>query len=161
MDDNLDFKRDFGIEYDALDIEWIRHPQTYMKWAEASAMADQLVREKEEALARVDALIDNEVRINNEGKDKRVTADFVKAQIAADQRHIAATMDLNDAIFNAKKCTSAVKALEHKKSALENLVRLWAGQYFSGPREPRDLKEKIEFERHAMDKLSDRFKRNN
>jgi len=38
---------------------------------------------------------------------------------------------------------AAVRALDHKKAALENLVRLYVGGYYASPVEPKEKKTTI------------------
>ena len=131
-----DYKKDLSIEPDALDIEWLEQPRLYMKWAEMSAKADDRAKLSKEALEVTDAKIDNEIRSSGE----KVTENQIKARIASDERHQKALQDYNDALYKSNLYSSAVKAMEHRKAALENMVRLMIGQYFAGPKDPRDLK---------------------
>ena len=128
---------DIKIEADALDLEWVHHPQKYMKWAEKAAEAEDRVKICKEKLEVVDAKIDREVRTTSQEK---VTEGLIKSQTALDERHQEALQKLNDAIYQERLFSAAVKAMEHKKSALENLVKWWAGQYFAGPIEGRDIR---------------------
>lgn len=134
--DKLNYENDVKIECDALDIEWLKQPQLYIKYAELAAKADDDVRRCKKQLNLMDAEINLEIREEREGK---VTESLVNAVVAKDIRHIKALDELNDALYNADICSAAVKAMEQKKSALENEVRLWAGSYFAGPKEPRDI----------------------
>ncbi len=128
---------DIKIEPDALDLEWLHQPVLYMKWAEKAAQAEDKVKICKEKLEVVDAQLDKEIRTTSQEK---ITEGFVKSRIALDQRHQEALQKLNDAIYRSNLFSAAVKAMEHKKTSLENLVRLWAGQYFAGPVEGRDLR---------------------
>lgn len=125
------------IEPDALDIEWIEQPRLYMKWAEISAKAEDRVKLTKEALEVTDAKIDNEIRSSGD----KVTEVQIKAKISLDERHQKALQDYNDALYKSNLYSSAVRAMDHRKVALENMVRLMIGQYFAGPKDPRDLKK--------------------
>lgn len=132
-----DYKKDLMIEPDALDIEWIEQPRLYMKWAEISAKAEDRVKLTKEALEVTDAKIDNEIRSSGD----KVTEVQIKAKISLDERHQKALQDYNDALYKSNLYSSAVRAMDHRKVALENMVRLMIGQYFAGPKDPRDLKK--------------------
>jgi hypothetical protein len=138
------YQKDLKIEVDALDIEWVRHPQKYMAYCEMSAQANDVVRRKKNDLEVIDAKIDKEIRESAEGSSSKLTADAIKNRIIADERHLTALMNYNDALYQAELLTSAVKAMDSKKVALQEAVRLWAGAYFAGPKVPRDLRKEVE-----------------
>lgn len=143
----LNYDKDVMIEPDALDLEWLKQPKLYMKYAELSAEAEREVRRCKDELKLVDASVELDIRENGEGK---VTDKRVAAEVEVHEEHIKAVHDLNEALYHAQICQAAVKAMDHKKTALENEVRLWAGSYFSGPKEPRDLKEEMELDMKEM-----------
>jgi hypothetical protein len=154
----LDYSKDVMITHDALDLDWIYQPVTYMKWAEKAADADKIVREAKEVLEKTDAEVDLEIRASFEGSAKKPTETLIKSQVITDIRHVNATIALNDAIYCANICQSAVRAMDHKKTALENLVRLWAGSYFSGPKEPRNLDEKFRSDKRIAENTREQLK---
>ena len=53
---------------------------------------------------------------------------------------IQARDEENDAEFEYNILDGAVFAFSQRKTALESLVSLWIGQYFSTPREPKAAK---------------------
>jgi hypothetical protein len=74
--------------------------------------------------------------------------------------------DAIDQFLNAKyeydMAMAAVRAIDQKKTALENLVRLHGQQYFAGPSVPRDLTkewEKTESQKQTNKKVSIRRKK--
>lgn len=143
------YQRDVQIESEALDLEWIRHPHKYMFYAEAAAKANDIVRRKKNDLEVIDAKLDKEFRESLEGK---ITEGVVKAKITEDERHLNALMDYNDALYHAELCASAVKAMEHKKVALQNLVSLLSASYFAGPKVPRELKKEVKIQEEGLEK---------
>jgi hypothetical protein len=146
----LNWQKDSQIEIDALDLEWVRHSHKYMLYSEAAARANDIVRKKKNDLEIVDAKLDQLLRIESEGSGKKLTADAIKALIITNDDHIKALVDYNDALYQADLCNSAVKAMDHKKSSLQNLVQLWAGSYFAGPKQPRDLKKEIDIQQEGV-----------
>jgi hypothetical protein len=151
MSELLNYQKDVAIEINALDLEWIRHPSKYMHYAELSAKADDEVRRKKHNLEVTDAIIDKEIRVQSEGTKEKLTADAIKNKIISDSRHIEALMDYNDSLYQADICSSAVKAMDHKKNALQACVQLWAGSYFAGPKVPRDLKDISKIEEDGIE----------
>ena len=152
---DLDFKRDVSIESDALDIEWVRQPQIYMKWAEKAAEDDDEARQAKENMEFVASKLDKKYRASLE----KVTENIILARIKGDQEYQDALAEYNDALYQADICKFVVKSLDHKKTALENLVRMWIGSYFSGPREPRDLKKEIGMKDAVEDQFRDKARK--
>ena len=145
-----DYLRDLKIDPDCLDLIWVRHPYIYMKYSEAAARANDIVRKKKNDLEILYAKLDQEVRVSFEGDGKKITEGLVKAQILSSDEYIKAQMEYNDAQYQAELCASAVKAMDHKKAALQALVQLWAGSYFAGPKNPRNIKKELDIEEQGI-----------
>jgi hypothetical protein len=143
------YQRDVQIEVNSLDLEWVRHPHKFMYYSETAAKANDIVRRMKNDLELIDAKLDKEFRESMEGK---VTEGAVKAKITEDERHLQALMNYNDSLYHAELCAAAVKAMEHKKVALQNLVQLLSASYFAGPKVPRDLKKEIKIEEEGIEK---------
>jgi hypothetical protein len=133
------YKDDIKIDPDSLDIEWINHPDKYMKWAEKAAKAEDNERLCKESLEVVDAQIDKEIRESHE----KTTESQIKNIIALDPEHQTALRELNDARYKASLYSLVVKAMDHRKTALERLVQLVLSSYFAGPSEPRNIGQEI------------------
>ena len=64
--------------------------------------------------------------------------------------------------YESDMAKGAVRALESKKDALENLVKLHGQQYFAGPKMPRDISWEREQKQNRADQtVGQRLKRNN
>ncbi len=48
-----------------------------------------------------------------------------------------------DAQYEYQMAQGAVQAVEQRKSALENLVKLYGQGYFAGPKTPRDISSEV------------------
>jgi hypothetical protein len=55
--------------------------------------------------------------------------------------------------YEAEVLQGAVNAVDHRKDALENLVRLHGLQYFAGPKVPRNLSEEREYREEQQKKV--------
>ena len=143
MQEKNDYQKDLMVDADMLDLLWVRQPHLFMKYSEASAEANDLVRKKKNDLEVIDAKIDQEIRISLEGEGKKITEGGVKALVLADDRHNTALIDYNDALHRSELCAAAVKAMEHKKSALQSLVQLCLSGYTAMPKVPRDIKSEL------------------
>jgi hypothetical protein len=143
MSETNTYQKDLMVDADILDLLWLKQPQLHWKYSEASAEANDLVRKKKNDLEVLYARLDQEIRISLEGEGKKTTADSVKAAILCDERHIKAVIEYNDALYRADLCGSAVKAVEHKKSALQSMVQLCLSGYTAMPKVPRDIKSEL------------------
>lgn len=153
MDTN--YQTDLAIEPDALDLEWLRHPQKYMHYAELCAISDKKVKKLKKELDVLSAQIDNDVRLH-EGK---TTEAMIKSKITLDPRYQAKTDELIDAQYESDIYTAAVRSFEHRRSSLENLVKLYAGQYFAGPKEPKDIRREESIRDRALIKERDKARK--
>ena len=132
----LNYERDVSIDPDALDVEWLRQPMNYMTYAQEAARLDAAMKRAKESMEVTYAQIDREVRRT---ADKKLTEAQVSAAILTDERYKDSQAQYNDATYEYNICIAAVKAMDHKRAALENLVKLYQGSYFAGPREPRNI----------------------
>lgn len=141
MADRDELTKDVAIDPQALDVEWLRQSDLFMKWAEraiaARFEADRLKLKAEVVEAEVELTI----RKNPKAYDitDRVTEAAVKATVAAHRRCLKAHTAYLRARDEAAMLDKAVTAMEIKKRALEKLVELHGQQYFSSPSGPRDL----------------------
>ncbi len=142
----LDYEADRSIDHNALDIEWVEQANHYGRYAEQLAHAKLAADSAKENLDIVDTDIIAEIRKDPEkhGLDpKKVTETAMKGLAKLDKRHTEAFEKELKAKHDVDVLAGAVKAFDHKKAALENLVKLMAAQYFASPSEPRDLDEEV------------------
>jgi hypothetical protein len=124
----------------------------YMRWAEKLATARRELDRIKDNVDTFRAVLAHDIRKNPDkyGIDK-ITVDAVKDAVlmATDETADAETyanakQDLIDAQHDVEILQAAVRAMDHRKTALENLVRLHGAQYFAGPSVPRDLGKEME-----------------
>ncbi len=155
----LDFEKDINIDPDNLDIEWMEQPELVYKYSKAVAESeDELSIAKldmdmtKNELEKVRASTELHIRANPEhyGLAKKPTEASVKSAIALEKEVLDTQKEYYDTIKKLNKAKdivntfrSALKAIEAKRPALENLVKLLLSNYYSGPIEPRNIKEKI------------------
>lgn len=143
MLDKNEYQKDLIVDINTLDLLWIRQSHLYGKYSEICAEANDLVRRKKNDLEIIDSRLDQEIRVSLEGESKKITEGGIKSLIMADDRHIKALIDYNDSLHTAELCASAVRALEHKKHALQALVQLCLSGYSAMPKVPRNVKEEL------------------
>jgi hypothetical protein len=73
----------------------------------------------------------------------KATIDAVEGAVLIHARYKAALVRSQLAKYNVEKLKADVRALEHKKTALENLVALHGQDYFSVPRAPKMAREEM------------------
>ena len=155
------YNDDVSINPDALDVEWTKQAQTFFKYAELTAKARDAMDRKKEKIDILEATMGLKIRTNpaSYGLEK-ITEGAVQSTILIDQNHIDVLAELADLKYEYEVLIAAVRALDQKKSALENLVRLQGQNYFAGPSVPREIgKEWVkETERSgARDKIKEKM----
>lgn len=147
----LNYKSDMRIDESALDIEWLEQSSLAIKygmhWAECKAAVDRL----EEQLKVVRSELVNEAYANPDsvlGVGVKPTAQNVEAYFRTSKKH----KRIKDELIEAQKELSFAEIAKNeigytRKTALENLVKLYIANYFSVPNVPRD----IVFERRNRD----------
>ena len=148
----MDYEKDIEIDGTSLDLEWLGQASLFMKYARYSAEARRKVDEEKQALDIIKAGIDKQMR---EAPEKfgieKITEGAITAAILTVRQYQTAYQKFLDAKYEADMASSAVQAMNQRKEALENLVRLAGQSYFAGPSIPRDLT----WEREQKQKRSD------
>jgi hypothetical protein len=103
-------------------------------------------RDMDLAKAQVDyvkARLDKEVREDPRafGLGDRITEGAISSVITINDEYDAINRDYIEKKYQYEVATGVVKSFEHRKSALENLVRLHGQSYFAGPSVPHNLSE--------------------
>lgn len=138
----MNYDKDLAIDPHNLAEEWLQQPNLYMKYSELAAEAKkklQLMHEdlKVKRSELVKYAKDNPDKLPG-GKSNDST---VEAYYRDHPAHKKLYAELIEQEFTVNLLDAAVQAFNQRKVALENLVRLWAAQYFAGPKEPIDLPE--------------------
>jgi hypothetical protein len=134
------YENDMYIDETALDVEFLEQPSLVVKYSRLLAEARQERDLLKEALDLKKAEINLDIR-DDPGKYnlEKITVDAVEACILMEDDYITAQKEYNNARFEVDLLQGVLNALEHRKSALENLVRLYGQEYFAGPTIPHDL----------------------
>jgi hypothetical protein len=137
---DINYERDIRIDESALDVEWLEQPRLMVKYAQHATACTKVAELAEQHLDVLKADLDKDIR-QNPGmySIKNPTVEAIKNAIIANETIQEANKAWIEAKFEANMAWNAVKAFEHRKSALENLVKLHGQQYFASPTVPRDL----------------------
>jgi hypothetical protein len=138
----LDYKMDVQIDETALDVEWFEQSSLAMRYGTHYAFCKRKLIEAEEKVKFVRSQLTqraNKFPMKCCKKDKPTGPD-IEAYYRTHEDHIAA----KDAWIAAQyECDIAEIAKNEisftRKSALENLVKLYLGGYFAGPSVPRNI----------------------
>ena len=144
-----DYAADLAINKNALDREWLNQGNLFFRYARDAARADVDAKRAKEKMELVYAEMYGKCK---DAQDKPTEAS-IKAAILQSDEYKAASAEYNDATEEAKILGIAVDAMAHRKSALENLVKLYLAGYYSSPSD-----EKGEATEAAVEKGTARHK---
>ncbi len=139
------FQSHIKINPEALDVEWLQQPQLFALYSEMEADAKAHIDSLKLDIDIYKADLDLDIRRDPEkfGLEKTTEATILNA-VTADKGLARLSHKLNRARHEASIFQAAVRALDHRKAALENLVRLHGSQWFAGPSAPRDLPHEVD-----------------
>lgn len=105
-------------------------PGLYAYWAEKAADARKLSEGLENKLKLEEATVATRLR----GSLEKVTEGRIAEGVATDPGVIALKEDLVQADHERNLAEAAVRALDHRKSMIEVLARLWTASYYGDPK---------------------------
>lgn len=148
----MNYEKDITIDESSLDIEWLEQPQLMIRYATKAAESRL---ERDLAKERLDVLkaeLDKEIRTDPEKFEiAKVTETAIQAAVLTHPKYKEASEQFIQLRYEAEVLQAAVNAIEHRKSALENLVKLFGQQYFAGPKMPRNITEEREMKQQRVD----------
>jgi len=134
------YEQDISINPDALDCEWVKQAQTFFKYAELVAGARDRTDRLKEVLDVVMADMGLKIRKNPAAYGlEKITEGGIQSTILLMPEYTKINDRLATAKYELEILVAAVRALDQKKAALENLVRLQGQNYFAGPEVPRNI----------------------
>ena len=146
----MNYEADVAIDESALDIEWLRQPNLMLEYALHCANKRKEMDLCKEEVELVRSQLDKELREAMTIDGKKPTETAIQNAIVLQQPYQEAVRRYIEAKYEFEVASAAVRAIETKKAALENLVKLHGQQYFAGPKVPRDLRKEWE---NVKDKL--------
>jgi hypothetical protein len=142
----MNYENDITIDDSALDIEWLEQPKLMLKYAQYAAQTSMERDILKERVDVVKAELDAEIRTNPEKFGlAKITEGAVFNTILVQKEYQQIMKDYLQSKYEADVAKGAVNAFEHRKNALENLVKLFGQQYFAGPKMPRNLSEERQY----------------
>jgi len=125
----------FKINENELDREWLRQPELMHDYSVRLAEARRGADDATNGVVVVRADLDGQIRTDPETYGlAKATEAGIENTIPQQPEYIAALRAVVEARHAVRILEAACTALEHKKRALENCVKLWQNDYFSAPR---------------------------
>ncbi len=139
-------KKIHEIDKFRLDEEWVEQPALYVEYAERLAEQMKRLDYAKSDLELTVAEIDKDIRLYFQTKYglEKLTENVVSNTIILQPRYQVALKALNETKHDVAILRAAVDGLDQRKSALENLVKLFLSSYFAQPQAPREAKEAME-----------------
>ena len=122
----------FEVDRRLLDKEWEGQPALFLEYAEQLAETNNRVEDLKVGLDRLRAKLDGELR-EELGKLGKFTEAMVSNRIMDDEAFQVLQDDLRNEQRKAAILKAEVQALDQRKAALENLVRLHGQEYYAVP----------------------------
>jgi hypothetical protein len=137
---DLNYEQDVSIDETALDVEWLQQANLMYKYARYQAETKKAMDEAKERLDFIRAKLEMDIRANPENYGlSKVTESAIASTILLQPEYQEASKKYVEARYENDMTVAAVRAIDQKKTALENLVKLLSVSYFAGPSAPRDL----------------------
>jgi len=138
----LDYKKDVRINEAALDLEWLDQAELAVAYGREWATLKKKVAILDEKVKVIRSKLIRKAWDNPQGEigQPKGSMQTVEAYYRTHKKHIKAKEEL----FKAQEELDLVEIAKNeicftRKSALENMVKLYAADYFAGPNVPRDL----------------------
>ena len=147
-----EYENDIAIDPEFLEEEWLRQPSLYFKYSDMKRQAaeDQskakdkleLWKAQTSLAIRSDPTSFNLVKSTNDAVNETILA-----LLGADEKEMAKgdpkgpgfKKAYDEATYQLNVFGNVLSSLDHKKKALEMLVQLHVSNWFSGPKEPKNL----------------------
>jgi len=133
------------IDQDSLDDEWVAQPELFHKYSTKEAWFEKKLDEAKAELDVVKAEKDKRIRTNPDKYGIKKTTDKAIDAVLVQQEDVQeAIQAVTDAKYQYNIARAARIALDHRKAALESLVKLHGQNYFSTPQAGETSREVVD-----------------
>lgn len=147
----LDVDRVVQFDPNRLDVEWCGQPALRMYWGAKLAEAKADLAEAKANLDVVQAEIDRDIRSDPAKYNlDKITENSIRNVVVVQDRYRKALGALVDAQHSVDVLQSVVSAVDHRKSALEELVKLRLSDYYSECRVPEGFQGRMDEIRKSL-----------
>lgn len=130
--DISEYEEDMAINPLRLDNEWLGQPNLFMKYGVLQSKAKAELAMVHEKLKVTRSRLVKECKTNN----PKATGPEIEAYYRTHSAHVRLKTEMIECGYDADIMEVAIFALHQRKAALQNMVDLWRGEYFSAPRDP-------------------------
>ena len=129
--DDFDIENDLKINKYKLDEECLTHASTYNRYAEMATKTKTELTKAKDRLSLITAQRNIAIREEIAKSGSKVTEKMIESYLEADKEVLKAKKEVREieevnATFNAM-----LDSFEHRKSELDNLVKLYCAGYYS------------------------------
>lgn len=136
----MSYEQDMYIDENVLDVELLKQPSLVAKYSRMLADAQQDKDIAKERLELLRSEISLDIRDNpSKYKLDKVTEGSITACILMEEDFQEAQKEVHATTHKVNVLTGIMKSLDHRKSTIENLVKLFGQNYFAGPAIPHNL----------------------
>lgn len=148
MKQELNYEQDVSIDESALDVEWLKQPTLVRLYNQEVAERKRQLAKLNEQLVILRAELTRKINTNPEEYGiSKTTVDVVNSTIVIQEEYQDLKNQIIESEYELEIVMGGSRALDHKKTSLENLVKLFGQNYFAGPTSPRNIsKEWLESE---------------
>lgn len=143
MSEERDYKEDCKLNRFKLEIATEEQGELYRHWAEMEGEAKTSVDKADDFVKLTEAEVEMDIRekaLNNKGNlpnGVKATADAIKAELLISSKVKKSKKELIKAKEDLGIYKAARGGMEHRKSTIENLVKLWCAGYWADPNRPK------------------------
>lgn len=120
----MDYNTITNIDESRLEKEWVGQADRYMEVVQAEAQAARTVDELKEKLEVTEATVGKRIRDERAAAGAKCTEKEIEGLLVLDKGVANVRAELRQAEYDALIVRGARTAMEHRRSALENLVKL-------------------------------------
>jgi|6_EtaG_2_1085325.scaffolds.fasta_scaffold216197_2 hypothetical protein len=133
-----DYVEDIEVNEANLKQEWERQPGLYLHYSIVLADAERARNVSKEELDITKAQLDKDIRSRPEEFDvEKITESVVTNTILLQESYVEKNQEYIDRGYEVSIMQGVIRAFDHKKKALENLVTLYISGYNAEPKPNR------------------------
>lgn len=137
---DLNYEEDIRIDPEALDVEWLGQADLMRRYSKHAAEMKRAVDEAKERLEMGKAQIEMDIRADPDKYGlSKVTEGAIQSTMVLQEEYQQLSKEYIDAKYESDIAQGAVRSVDQRKTALQELVHLLSTSYFAGPQTPRNL----------------------
>jgi len=131
--EDLGIYKDLEIDIYQLEKEWLKQAVIFMEYMEKTIKMENEKGVFKDKIIKLRAELDLKIRNEFAQRGVKVTEKLLESSLNSEEEVVCHNECYNTVNYNYNLLNACIKALDYKKAALENLVKLHLGGYFSEP----------------------------